>query len=243
MGSAFTLAIEHWDSGAMAPVFEEARDDVMYSVLNLTEIEAETRVVADAYMNHYAKPDLMELEFKLDVPGTDYWNHGFVDCVSFEGDTVRLIENKLLNPMFWSKNHVEALKLDEQAMSYAWAGSLLYPGKKIIVEYRVTKKTKLRKKVGDSLSEYIQRVSADYSSRPDHYFIAVPLEYSDDDIESIEENIIATTRDMLSGTGGLDVWNSRSCTDFGGCEFLKLCALGDSSGYYVEEDNDETVGV
>jgi len=92
---------------------------------------------------------------------------------------------------------------------------------------------KLKKK--ESLKQFADRVSSDIQRRPDYYFIRIRMEISARDLEKQRTKLDGMFADFLAWYHGDSphYHNSDACEDkYGTCEFLKICAKGDTTGMY-----------
>lgn len=147
---------------------------------------------------------------------------GRVDSVDL--DRRLLIEDKLLQKAD-RKHLAQRLRLDRQVSIECY---LIWrtTGVEIEdIEYRVTVKPAIRRRQGESHDEYLVRIAYEYATRPDHYLISEPVKRTRDDYLRLEQELwrwAETVRDARRD----GVWprNTAACLDYGGCQFLALCA-------------------
>jgi hypothetical protein len=114
-----------------------------------------------------------------------------------------------------------------------------------VIRYRWVKKPSIKVRQNETVPAFIERLAADYVARPDFYSEEEQTFRSADDLLEIEAelwDIAEQRRDAMQR--GFFVRNTSHCSDFGGCAFLDLCALGDEarSLYRVKAVEEPVIG-
>ena len=234
MGAAFQKGIEAND-----PLV--AFDEIMVTAKELTggsadydalRIKAATvRSAAVLYLHLWPAPEeeRREVEYlvRLRNPWTGRYSNtfdlkGYADGVTDLGAHLELTENKLVGQI--SSVGVRRLVLDRQVTLAAY-GLWRATGKPVReVRYRYIRKPSIKQKQGESVDEFIERLTFDYGERPEFY--------------AQEETLFRTTEDMLRVEAEMWMWaeqirqmrrqkiatrNTGACGDYGGCHFLPIC--------------------
>ncbi len=228
MGSAFSHLLDSYYSSAV-PISESISS--YYGELIeqsetqgvVDELQIEKDIVgrlAEGYTKQYPEPMVREVEFNLEVPTTGIEAKGFLDGVLESGP---LVEDKLLNPRYWGQANVNALPLDEQVLQYFWARRMLGHSYKSL-EYRVTCKPLLRRKVGESIGSFTSRIADDISVRGEFYFRSYAIPSSDKQIDLFEEDLIRSIEEQkVAKEKDSYGYNGKHCSDYGGCLFIDQC--------------------
>lgn len=128
------------------------------------------------------------------------------------------------------ESYIDRLQLDTQVRSYVFGASVGLGLSVKDVIYDVVRKCKLRRKKGESVDAYLDRIAKDYEARPDFYFWREPLKFPASAIAAFEEELIGTHarlmfivenfrwREALTWTP-----NDMSCTSMGRCPYMALC--------------------
>jgi len=120
--------------------------------------------------------------------------------------------------------YLERLELDWQVSSYLAAASVVYgvPVRQMV--YRIAKKPSIRQRKTETHSDFVVRLTEDYTARPEFYFEEVMVSRTDDQIRrwwfeawELHERVLRIEN------GGMTVRNSRHCLDFGRCAYFDLC--------------------
>lgn len=243
-GSYFSNKLETFFNGAdFVDPFEEwlasSSNQTEYNALSVARDIAQ--VMYEEYIDHYSHiPDDMtrEVEFDLPIGGSGYVNRGFIDGLSPDNST--LYEDKLFSSMFWRKGNEEQLKIDEQVTAYfaACRDLNIHIDK---IAYRVTLKPALRQRKDELSTEYIARIRQALIDSPEKYFREFILTRTDEQIDDIQHEIeyYAGLLHRMKSDGFFPK-NTGACADYGGCEFLPLCAgeVEDLSELYTKEGVD-----
>jgi PD-(D/E)XK nuclease superfamily len=206
------------------------------------EVEAvKMRVMVLAYIQRYGVDRRREIEFYLPLvnPKTGRSSRrwrlgGKIDGVIPLGDNrVRMVEDKLMGQI--QKAMIDRLPLDEQIKEYAAAFAA--KGYTADVYYRHTKwpgvnpmpakqfKTK-DDYPGETLDEFFYRLYEDVTvTRPDFYFDEQILMFPLEDLQEYAQERWDTAQDiMLAEKQKRWYRNPSRCWEWGGCEFIPLCA-------------------
>ncbi len=196
--------------------------------------------------------NMIERQFMVNCGEFDY--SGKIDL------SARLKQRKKAQPKFIVEHktasdineaYINRIALDTQCRAYVW-GSIHGCGEDIrTVVYDVVRKSKLRLKQKETATEFCERISDDYLSRPGFYFYREPLIVSKSDLDAFEFEMRQTHKDYelwCSGEFGdpLDprTWgiNDDYCTAYHRtCEYFQLCAGSLDRGTATFYDQRETL--
>lgn len=250
MGRAYQKGIEHGDPDvAYTELMAGALDTTSADELAKLRVQAATvRAAAALYLRTWEPPALEKREFlylvRLRSPWTGAYSNtfdlkGYADGVTDKGDHLEVIENKLVGQI--SSTGVRKLALDQQ-VSLETYGLWRATGKVASeVRYRYVRKPSIKQKQSESVNDYIDRLETDYVERPDFYAHEETLYRSSDDLLRVEAELWAWARQLRDlERAPIYPRNTQSCMDFGGCDFLPICAgEPDARGLYVVRERKE----
>lgn len=146
-----------------------------------------------------------------------------------------LIEEKTASSV--TKSDIDKLPIDSQVLnaitcledSGAWQVREVW--------YRYFRKPSIRQKKGETVTQFEERVVADYHTRPEFYFHEERLIIPRDVLETFRRDRWHTAK-MILWTKGKDLWykNTSKCADWGGCPYLPLCRGEDAMDLYVRSE-------
>ena len=237
LGKAFHVGVEH-DSPKVAAEYlmenaPEPRDQDEYDKQRISAHTVGAAVAA--YRRTWGDKDAGEPEYgyriRLRNPWTGHYSRsfdllGYADRVIENDKNITLIENKFVGRL--DETTIRKLKLDRQ-ISLTCYGLWRATGKPVdVVDYRYVRKPSIRQKSGESVDDFIERLHADYESRPEFYLHAEALARDTRDLLAIEAELWAWA-DQLRHARHRHFFprNTSHCSDYGGCQYLPLC-LGDS---------------
>lgn len=227
MGSAFSVALEKWNAYEVNNWYNEFYEKHPKLAMLLHVEQATTEIMAEAYMHVYKKHE-REIEIPEHVIGTLPFR-GYIDGLIEPGV---LVEDKLKS--MWTQVDEDVLPLDDQVTGYIAMYSMMsgISPDDITMLYRVTKRPALRQRKTEEVGQFIERIRADVSGRPEHYFMEIPQRRSLKDIANWWEDTRKTAR-MIEAESCLpveDAWpkNHTSCKRFNSlCPFWKICSAKD----------------
>jgi hypothetical protein len=184
-----------------------------------------------AYLQRWPDPPAttneMEFTVRLRSPWTGRPSNTFdltgrADAVIDHGSHLELIEDKFVGRIDDFK--VQRLPLDRQIQLMRY-GLWMATGKEVrLVRYRWTKKPSIRQKQTESLTEFCERVMADYLERVDFYTHEEPMFVGNDDLLRIEAELwIWADQVRTARQRQMFPRNTGACSDYGGCAFIPLC--------------------
>jgi hypothetical protein len=247
LGRAFQLAIEHQDPlrGGEAILVATVASQEDYDRLRVDA--AIVMAAAKLYLSKWpaSQQELREYAYRVRLrnPATGHYSttfdlvgfaDGLVDC----GGWLELIENKLTSGI--TALNVRRVPLDRQ-VALARYGLWRATGKEVRrTRYRWIRKPSIKQRQNESVDAFIERLSADYEERPDFY--------------SVEEQSFNDPADMLRVEAELWSWaqqlrdarrrgfwdrNTSHCHDYGGCQFIPVCAGEEDAMALYERVNHE----
>jgi hypothetical protein len=244
------LFLDGWtvdDAGNLLPPAEEPYFHTQEAQDRHEINKAIVRAAAALYLRKWPAPvgEQREFEFlvRLRNPWTGHYSRtfdlkGYADGLDFGGWTdlsnsppselaklpLELIENKLSTKV--DAIMVQKLPLDRQLQLLRY-GVWRATGRPVgTVHFRWMKKPSIRQRQNETVEQFCQRVAEDYEARPDFYAIEPPSSY-------------ITSADLLRIECELWLWaeqlrqlrrarlydrNTSACGDYGGCQYLPLCA-------------------
>lgn len=258
MGSAYQKAIEMQDPEAGAALLREGFE--IRSQEDEDRLQIEEAIVQSAARLYLKKwPDRPEEQreyayrVRLRNPWTGHYSNtfdllGYADATEDMGSHWMLTENKLVGRI--DGQTVRLLPLDQQVRLECY-GIWRATGKEVReVNYRWVKKPSIKQRKGrplkdgtlkgaETVSQFIDRLTADYEERPDFYAHEETYFRTADDLLRVEEELWVFADELRAARRrALFPRNTARCGDFGGCQFIPLC-LGDSDAASLFRVRDE----
>lgn len=227
MGSAFSLALEHWDASKVVEWYEEyfATSQGEGHLANALEKDI-VWLMADGYMSTYEQH-----ERERELKPIEFGHGTFVGYIDGVIDRYTLVEDKLKG--MWTANDVTALDIDDQITGYiyAYCREAGIPPDMVVVKYRVTRKPGLRQKKTEHESEFFARIQQDLIERPDHYFIEVEQRRTQKQLDDWVNDMMGTAFHLgHSVTSGEWPRSTGACKQFGGlCDMWDICTARDDT--------------
>lgn len=244
MGSAFSDALEAWDSSAVDHTYAQFFDDdpdLMFTIGNEVDI---VRALATAYIDRYDRHE-REWEIPEQMIGACSFV-GYIDGVVEPGV---LVEDKLKG--MWTPADETALALDDQVTGYIAMYCMLtgHDPDDVTVLYRVTKKPGIKQRQGETPEAYISRLAGDLVTRPEFYFKEFELSRTLTEVSgwwSMTRKVAAQI-EQQAGMDPDEAWPESfgACKRFGSlCDFWEICSARDDTEldavmntiYQVRED-------
>jgi len=156
----------------------------------------------------------------------------------FNNPKLWLFENKFKSQID-EADLVEVLPFEFQVQMYLWA--LRQKTGKVPegVLYNIIRRTCLRQKVDEGITQFAKRISEDIKARPEFYFLRLEVSISEKELDqfSIElEDMITDFMNWWEGKSG-HYKNTHMCLDkFGRCNYLPLCS---SKNFALYEKRDK----
>ena len=205
------------------------------------------KALLEGYMKKYAPFEKHRPEWQFELPVRTPTGRNsparriagkIDDIVEIDGRNW-IVEYKTASKLDGS--YFDRLYVDSQITMYMYAAERM-GFKPAGVIYRVIRKPGLRRGVREALEQYLGRLEADISARPDFYFEERQLYRSTDDLEDFERQIYWETR--LAGElyrKGQCWKHSTACSMYGRCEYLPLCMgeAGAEALYETREPHEE----
>jgi hypothetical protein len=234
LGRAFHKAIELGDPQAGAQALRESRSEFLDPADEDRQVINESIVLAaaGAYLGRWGAPDDEAREFEYKVRLRSPWTGrpsqtfdllGYADGVLDNGDWLELVESKFVGRI--DPLDVRHLPLDRQ-VGLACYGLWRATGKAVQrVSYRFTRKPSIKQKQGETVDQFCERLVDDYEARPDFYLDEQRLFRSNEDLLRIEAELWTWAEERRQAKRwGFFPRNVSHCKDFGGCQYLSVCA-------------------
>ena len=180
----------------------------------------------------------------IEVPfEVDYGDYAFVGKIDLH--VHRLLSEKRKRPFVVEHKtaakidagYIDRLPVDTQIRGYALGATkgLQLPTTSIL--YDVVAKTKIRRKSGESVQEYNDRISLEYQSKPGKYFYREPLKFKKSHVEALEWKIYQIHKEYEYICSNMEFFddpnpayfipNDGSCYNYNTtCPYLLLCTVG-----------------
>jgi len=233
IGSAFHEGIEHQSEDAAEKSYRDARS-ASWTEAEQDGIERDVAIiramVGGALRLWTIWPEDREIAFGLPLrnpatgaPSTRHVFSGVFDGLWEDlGGRPVLLEMKTTSRL--DADYVRRLDLDPQISAYCHAASALLETPVREVVYRIVRKPSIRQKKTETADDFAARVSADYLERPDFYFAEEIVRRSEAEMDRWWHEAWEIHRRVLRlENGEMSVRNTRSCLDFGRCDYFDLC--------------------
>lgn len=139
------------------------------------------------------------------------------------------------------KSYFDRLYVDSQITFYMMAAKRC-DFNPVGVLYRVLRKPQIRKRQGETVDAFIERMAQDYLARPEFYFFETKLYRSQEDIEQFEKDVWHEIKQSnANAEAGHFFRHSHSCSNYGTCPYLPLCTgeAGAEMMYEHKEPHEE----
>ena len=235
IGSAFHEGVEHQSADVAEKCYRDARGS------SWTEAEREglerdvaiiRAMVGGALEKWVIWPEKSEREMAFELPlrnpatgaaSTRHVFSGVFDGLWKDlGGRPVLLEMKTTGRL--DADYIRRLDLDPQISAYCHAASLLLGEPVREVAYRIVRKPSIRQRKSETVEEYADRVTADYLERPEFYFADEVVTRSEEELDRWWHEAWEIHRRVLRlENGEMSIRNTRSCLDFGRCDYFDLC--------------------
>lgn len=146
---------------------------------------------------------------------------GKIDDIAFINGECWLVEYKTASKL--DGTYFDRLYVDTQITTYMMAAKRL-GYKPVGIIYRVLRKPGLKRGKTESLEQFLTRIEADISARPEHYFEERKIYRSANDLGEFENQLYHETRMADQNYKlGRCYMHSTACSMYGRCEYLPLC--------------------
>jgi len=230
IGKALHYGIEHSSS-------EKALEYMNQQDYFLTE-KGETEIVlvlgmVDAYLLKFGTAEKIqhEVEFNLKLFENSEENdfHGFIDGVIEEDDGYYLLEIKTASQV--DNGYIKKLEFNDQISRYWYALEQTLDKPLLGVKYRIIKKPAIRQKIGESVSEFRQRL-IERLQQDDSMFEFILKRTPEQIIDCIEDTkqditTIKQSRRFPKSLG--------ACSQYGTCPFIELCCGTEDAIYLFKK--------
>lgn len=166
------------------------------------------------------KPIMVEEKIEYECEGKTI--AGKIDLVGEVGGKKWLIDHKFLSDI----SDINSFKANSQMDSYLLALSKMGVHCEGII-WNLIRKPTIRVKKTETIDEYLVRLQDDVATRPDFYYMFLPVKRTPDEIQENNPEIAMQIKylNWLKETGNFFKDRSR-CGDYGGCQFRSLCTPG-----------------
>lgn len=184
------------------------------------------------YVEHVMLPTVTrEVEF-IGITSNGFQDNGRLDGLEILIDGAHIVENKLKGR--WERAMEADVKLSEdQLTSYFFNVQRTHQieAGKIKARYEVAKKPQLRPRQNETKEAFRARVSADILSRPEHYHVVInDITRTQDQLDEFKILFDRMAADIvqersMEAAGDPGAWpkNPTACSNYGGCEYARIC--------------------
>lgn len=165
---------------------------------------------------------------------------GKFDGVIREGKSVGVFETK--NKSQWSAELLDLLPLDLQLSYYVAALHKQEKLKPTFCKYNLIRRPGERRKQGESLKDFTERIGDNIRNDPAHYFERYEEKLSPQDIERYvarAEALVTAFYEWWKSSKHETTdlcWNSAQCENkYGTCNYLPICSKDDFDGHRIRE--------
>jgi hypothetical protein len=205
--------------------------------------------MALAYTEHYGdRPEMHERELLLEAPlvnpdtgraSRTFAQAGKTDGVIASDDGLRLYELKTTGMA--PDSLMPQLRRGTQLATYSslWARMGGAPIVGHIVD--IVKKPRLKRREGEEMGDWADRLTAQMMKNPDAYFLREELPWSQAHVEETDRVYWQAAKMIryCDRHGYIAARGAHCKTLFGGCEYRRLCWHGDSEGYRISDTSHE----
>ena len=179
------------------------------------------------------KREWIELEDKFEATYAGQCMLGYLDGAY--RDTLKkdwILERKTKSQIPESSVLVDFLAMDLQTHMYVQAYNIKYGKFPAGITYDIVRKPSIRKKDSEKMIDFLKRLEADIAKKPESYFVRVSIAVNKA-LEKTwaEENLGPLLNEYAAWVAGkLPTYrNTGMCeSKYGACEFLPMCANGDT---------------
>lgn len=229
IGSAVHKGIETWSIQEALAEFDDVipADQDEYNELEIAK--ATVQGMLTGYMQRYEPftDHRPEMEFSLPLilasgrESKKYILAGKIDDIEITDEGDWIVEYKTAGQLTGA--YFERLYVDEQITMYCYAAKRL-GFNPIGVKYRVIRKPTIRPRKGENMTQYTDRLIAEYRDRPDFYFCQQKLYRTQDDLKAFEKTLRQRILEFDRAKKlGMNWMNTGHCSVYSGCQYLPLC--------------------
>ena len=229
IGSAVHKGIETWSIEEAMREFDSFQITCQEDADELEIAKATVAGMLTGYMCRFEpfEDHRPELEFSLPLilptgrASKKYIVAGKIDDIEITKDGDWIVEYKTAGQL--NGAYFERLYVDEQITMYCYAAKRL-GFNPIGVKYRVIRKPTIRPRKGESMHQYLDRLTQDYLDRPEFYFYEQKLYRSQDDLEAFGKLLLRRITEFDRAKKlGMNWMNTGHCSVYAGCRYLPLC--------------------
>lgn len=239
-GTAIHKGIEMWSLEAALEALNMPFPMTQEDADEQETVKVTVTALLNGYMNKYLPFEKHEPEKMFSLPirstngrsSTKMVISGKIDDIAYINGECWIVEYKTASRL--DSTYFDRLYVDTQITTYMMA-ALRMGYKPVGVLYRVLRKPSLKRGKTESIVQHLNRIEADISARPEHYFEERKLYRSSDGILSFEHQLYQETKlanDLYKK--GCVYKHSTSCSMYGRCEYLPLCMKEAGAGALFE---------
>lgn len=151
----------------------------------------------------------------------------------FEKKGLWLFESKFKSQI-QEGNLMDTLSYETQVMLYLWRLAKKSGRVPEGTLYNVVRRTALRERKGESISQFALRVMKDVEKRPKFYFIRFEIAIVKQDLDAFDSELSGMVRDFYDWWEGKvpHYKNTDECIGkYGRCQYMSICSRGDYSQF------------
>ena len=123
--------------------------------------------------------------------------------------------------------YISKLPLDSQILGYAMSILEKYGYIPHGVLYNVTLKTKIKQKGSQNFNQFCEELENLYLNEPTKYFYREYVKFTKRDLDNFKAELTRFFKDFNRAIDEKYFYlNTTQCTQYGGCDFMRLCLKG-----------------
>lgn len=231
MGTAVHLGLELQDPAAAFKFIQDkkARLITRDSLESADVASGIARImVAGALRQWDDWPEIQEFEFVLPLRNPKTGRVSRAHAFAGKMDGLCLKNNEVTEYKTSSRvdnSYMDRLDVDFQVSAMLEAASLEFKKPFRRMRYKIIRKPTMKRRKGDTVDDYLNRMAVDYAKRPEFYYFEETVTRSEQQMDLWRREAWEIhKRIMYTENGGQAVRNTESCVGrFGRCAFLDLC--------------------
>lgn len=183
-----------------------------------------------------------EKRFKLRLSQSPVDFVGQIDAAYKEKNNIILQEGKTTKQL--DNDFFARLKFDKQINGYALGIEALFGKLPTKCYYTAFRKPQIRPRKNESITQYLERLEADFVERADWYFVTHPHRFGKRSVEAVLQDLEWLSFDLYAKFNYLSTdqllcpnnWprNDRNCFIYGTCPYFLLCKNYDNYPLYLQ---------
>lgn len=194
-----------------------------YSAVDLGDFDKQKlKILIDGWLRHTGLPDGVQ---QVEHPWKTESAKGVFDMVRRGPDQLEIWEHKFTKSLLDSDNYWDKYRFDWQVGLYQVAARAIF-GEPAVVVLNALRVPQQRKKSGETVTKYFERVAADIEENPEAYYRQARIRWSEESLARIENEV----RELADRLPQMSYYpRSRRCLEWGRqCGYYGVCFEGKS---------------